>query len=472
MRAPRWYCQPASADFPGGLAAVMLMDFESLRSRATLQEWQFHSSVPIVGSLLSAIRRRVYAIASKWALRAAMQQQSEFNNQLLDRLEEMRVLEQQMDRLRDHVANLERQMVEADRATLEARRDLVETRIALNRGLQALDERLDRQEAVWAAQLRDVVADARRQWAERAALEQVQRTLAALQSHDEDLFGLLASARRHDHAPEAAATSPRGDGSASAATGDPSSDGVDRFLFAVRFRETDAEVIRRQEVFLQYFQSTTAVLDLGCGRGEFLKLLAQRGIPSVGVDHDPDMVTFCRQSGLRAELADAVDYLAGVEDNSLGGIFLGRVVEHLEPLVLVRLIDLSHQKLRPDAYFVAETINPTCLLALTTQCLMDLSRVQPLHPEVLRFLLQSAGFQGVTVHFSAPVPDEGRLKRLPAEDGLSPREQAWLAALDENVDRLNDFLYGHQEYHAVARKFAWPGRLASPAARRDLLITP
>lgn len=458
------------------------MDFESLRAGATIREWQFESKLPLVGGVVSWLRRAIHGIAGRWAVRAVAQQQSEFNHRLLDQLERWHI---------SRLVNLETQQIASDRALLQLRRDLATWRIQLSRELAALDERLSEAGTTARGEAAEAVTRRQRQLeveenggeqmpvagAPRPGLRELanrllslQQEIADLRARDEDVFKLLAAARAERRASALLpASSANDDGGQPPAGAAPADSGFDYFLFELRYRGSTDEIRRRQEKYLEFFQGGAEVLDLGCGRGEFLQLLQQRGIPARGVDLDPDMVDYCRQHGLPVERADLIEYLAGVEDGSLGGIFLGQVVEHLPPPVLTRLVNLAYQKLRPDACFVAETINPTCLLALTTHYLMDLSHAQPVHPEVLRFLLQSAGFSEITVHFASPVPDAARLKRFPATDTLSPTDQLWLPLLNENIDRLNDFLYGYQDYAIVGRKFTWPERLAAPPARRSLL---
>src|SRR5205085_2701362 len=76
------------------------------------------------------------------------------------------------------------------------------------------------------------------------------------------------------------------------------------------------------------FIGLAPVVDIGSGRGEMLKLLAERNIEATGVDIDPELVAQCRTEGLHTIVADGLDYLLSLEDSSLGGIFAGRLLEH------------------------------------------------------------------------------------------------------------------------------------------------
>ena len=156
------------------------------------------------------------------------------------------------------------------------------------------------------------------------------------------------------------------------------------------------------------------MLDIGCGRGEFLDMLRERGISARGVDLNPEMAAICRDRGLDATAGDALSYLLAQPDGSLGGLFAAQVVEHLEPDYLLRLLDAAYHKLRPGSKIVLETINPACWYAFFASYIRDITHVQPLHPDTLRYLLVASGFQRVDIRYSAPVPDESKLQPVAA----------------------------------------------------------
>ena len=181
----------------------------------------------------------------------------------------------------------------------------------------------------------------------------------------------------------------------------------DYFAFESRMRGSTSDIRDRQRVYLDDFLAAPTVLDLGCGRGEFLQLLHDAGIPAKGIDLDADMVAFAQGEGLDVELGDAVAYLDTLEDGSVGGIFAAQLVEHLPAATLVRLLQLSAQKLRPGGVFVAETINPLSPLALRSY-FADLTHAQPLVPETLELLARQSGFNRVELRFLNPpenIPD-------------------------------------------------------------------
>jgi SAM-dependent methyltransferase len=223
----------------------------------------------------------------------------------------------------------------------------------------------------------------------------------------------------------------------------------DYFAFESRMRGQTTHIRERQRAYLDDFRGAAPVLDLGCGRGEFLALLREAGIDARGIDADADMVAYARGEGLDVEQADALAYLEARADGDLGGIFLAQVVEHLPPPALVRLLELAHAKLREGGVLVAETINPLSPIALRNY-FADLTHAQPLVPETLALLAEQAGFRQVETRFLNELPAEERLREveLPPEAEFDAAREA----LAQNVRRLNDQLFGPLDYAIFARR--------------------
>jgi len=216
-------------------------------------------------------------------------------------------------------------------------------------------------------------------------------------------------------------------------------------------RGKEEDIRWRQKQYLPYFRDRGPVLDIGCGRGEFLELLRQEGIPAVGVDTNREMVARCREKGLEVEARDGLAYLKERADESLGGVFLAQVIEHLEPEVLREWIRTAFFKLRPGGVLLAETINPQCLSTFSGAFYLDLSHKNPIHPEAARYLWQSLGFQRVEILYLSPYPEEMKLKEMVRlEDDSYEDELARL--FNENMRALNALLYGYQDYAVVGYK--------------------
>lgn len=228
-----------------------------------------------------------------------------------------------------------------------------------------------------------------------------------------------------------------------------SSTPFDYFAFEVRMRGSRADVLARQRHYVADFRESAPVLDVGCGRGEFLSLLRGAGIEAVGVDRDRDMVEFCRSEGLDVHHQDALDYLEGLAEGSLGGVFAAQLVEHLPPMPLVRLLELVAAKLRPGGVLVAETMNPLSLGALKNY-FADLTHAQPLVPETLVLLARQAGFASTELRFLNEPPEAERLRSVDLPpDPVFDEARIALAA---NVARVNEVVFGPQDYALIARR--------------------
>jgi len=227
--------------------------------------------------------------------------------------------------------------------------------------------------------------------------------------------------------------------------------GLNYFVFEDQFRGSREEIKERQRAFVRYFEGCSNVLDIGCGRGEFLELMRDAGIGARGVDLDETMVEFCRSRGLAVELNDAVSYLEQLEDESLDGVFIDQVVEHLEPAYLVRLLELCYRKMKFGYHIVAETVNPLSFVSFAN-FYIDMTHVRPVHPETLRFLFGAAGFREIEAQFSAPIPDEARLRKLPLAEVTDEEKNAFIESYNRNVELLNGILYGAQDYAVTGKK--------------------
>ena len=219
--------------------------------------------------------------------------------------------------------------------------------------------------------------------------------------------------------------------------------------FEDQFRGSPDDIRRRVEEYLPVFENASDVLDVGCGRGEFLELLRNRGMTARGIDINPAMVDVCRGKGLQAETGDALAYLRGLPDGSLGGLFAAQVVEHLEPRYLMRLLDAAFDKLRPGAPIVLETINPACWFAFFESYIRDLTHVRPVHPDTLKYLLIATGFQRVEIRYRAPYPDADKLQALPLRAGAPTSVDDMIETLNANVEKINRLLFTYLDYAAI-----------------------
>jgi SAM-dependent methyltransferase len=229
---------------------------------------------------------------------------------------------------------------------------------------------------------------------------------------------------------------------------------VDEHLYVElerRFRGTEEEIAERLGGYLPLLRDRGPVLDLGCGRGEMLALLAAAGTEAKGVDGSAGMVVHCRGRGLTVEEGDLFAALAAVEEGSLGAVASFHVVEHLPPESLDPLVRLAWRALRPGGALVLETPNPLSLVVAARNFWLDPTHRRPVHPDALRLCFELAGFDPVERLDLRPFPPAERLPEL--DLAALPEAQRDLAdRINRLRDRLDDLLFGCQDYALVGYK--------------------
>jgi len=180
---------------------------------------------------------------------------------------------------------------------------------------------------------------------------------------------------------------------------------LDYGRFAERFRGPEEHVRRNVELYKPYFAGCAKVLDIGCGRGEFLALMRDEGIAARGIDLSEESVAACSQAGLTAEVADLFTYLAARPEQEFDGIFCSQVVEHLDPGRLPEMIRLCASRLRHGGVLAIETPNPGCLAIFATHFYLDPTHTRPVPHPLLKFYMQEAGVWQIEVHELSPAAD-------------------------------------------------------------------
>lgn len=335
-----------------------------------------------------------------------------------------RGLDQSRHDARFELGALEVRHREAERArSEEITRHLSRIGEELRGGLSSLREdqaaaavRLDALEA------RHREAEAARAELDRARDEQLQQLrseFAGLVPRlTDELDGMRLRLSRSERAARSHAGTGHGDGDdASPATAEGGEEGTsvgspnrwegtgklfDYFLFEQKFRGTTADIRGRQKKYLDYFRGKRSVVDLGCGRGEFVELLTEEGVGVVGVDSNADMVDFCRQRNLNVVNKDIFEFLVETGAGALDGAFVSQVVEHLTHDQLCGLVSLLTEKLSPGGVAIFETINPHCVQGMGWFYL-DPTHVRPVPSQLLTFALEQFGLDVRSVVFSSPI---------------------------------------------------------------------
>lgn len=156
-----------------------------------------------------------------------------------------------------------------------------------------------------------------------------------------------------------------------------------------------------QRGFIKYFQGCRRVLDLGCGRGVFLKLLAESGIEGVGVDSCAEAVALCKSQGLEnVYQQDTFHYLRNLlskgstnSQQDFDGIFCSHLIEHLDFASAIELLDLCYQVLSPKGRIVVITPNPESPKVMGLIFWLDPTHVRPYPEPLLESMLKKSGFK-------------------------------------------------------------------------------
>lgn len=311
------------------------------------------------------------------------------------------------------------------------------------------------------AAVNGVADDAARRWESLRTREQrFDANVAALSAAHEELRTMAAVSQQASltmkrelerltqaGAPVAAPVGAAGDAAARAFS--PALDAYKYVGFEDQFRGSQDVIRQRLESYLPYFDGASDVLDVGCGRGEFLDLLRSRGMSARGLDLNHEMVEVCRARGLDVAEGDVVSHLESLPDESVGGLFAAQVVEHLQPGYLLRFLELARHKLRPGAPLVLETLNPACWVAFFDSFIRDITHVWPLHPDTLRYLVLASGFSAARVEYRSPVGAEDRLQTIASTD---ESVEELVDVFNRNVAKLNARMFTYLDYAVVGRR--------------------
>ena len=171
--------------------------------------------------------------------------------------------------------------------------------------------------------------------------------------------------------------------------------------------------------------------------------MQDNGINAVGVDIYEPYVDYCRMKGLNAECGDGADYLAKLE--SVDGIFIGQVVEHLKPNQIIRICNTAYEKLSSGGCIIIETPNPTSLSIYTNAFYIDPSHIKPVHPLTMKYYLEKAGFRNIDIIYTECSKPQFSIPPLKADAEN-------IDEFNEAVKRVSDMIFGSQDYAIVAVK--------------------
>lgn len=222
-------------------------------------------------------------------------------------------------------------------------------------------------------------------------------------------------------------------------------------LLENRYRGSEDLIRERLKVYPPLFAGNKLpVLEIGAGRGELQRLFKESKINSYGIEYDRAMAEFAKERGSDVQVGDGIAHLESLADGSLGGVIAIQVIEHLPREKLAKLLKLSREKVAKGGKIIFETINSESMVALTHHYFRDPTHVSPLHPETMRFMLELAGLKVLEIKKLSPFDDAALFSKIEVEDYMTPRWAKTIARLNSNFSRLNDLMYGHQDYCIIA----------------------
>ena len=224
--------------------------------------------------------------------------------------------------------------------------------------------------------------------------------------------------------------------------------------FEDMFRGTREDIKSRLLPYIEQIELADAgrpgkpILDIGCGRGEWLELLRDHHFEAYGVDLNSMMIERCKSMGLNASRGDVIEHLRELPDESRSAITAFHVIEHIPFDVFVYFLDEALRVLTPGGILILETPNPETIRVGATTFYYDPTHRNPLPPIPTQFIVSHRGFVEAEILRLHPVTEE-RLR----ENG-------------ENVDLLNRVLFGPQDYAIIARRDVEPRENLSDMARK------
>lgn len=173
--------------------------------------------------------------------------------------------------------------------------------------------------------------------------------------------------------------------------------------FEDKFRGTRQDIKERVKEYLPVVEKALVkthnarVLDVGCGRGEWLEVLKENNINALGLDLNRIMVAQCQDRGFEVMESDVITYLRGLAENSLGVITGFHIIEHLPLKTFIALLDESFRVLKPGGLILFETPNPENVLVGAHYFYTDPTHLNPLVPSSIQFIVEQRGFSRVEI---------------------------------------------------------------------------
>jgi SAM-dependent methyltransferase len=324
--------------------------------------------------------------------------------------------------------------------TLESAVRAIEGQTKSSRLLEAelLRERHDREGAASAAMTRTEALERRLEDLRLQSIPRMDREIARLraqQTVQEQRVASLIQARTELLEPPGAALSQR--------LLQEELHDMDALYAALQdeFRGGREEIMERLSVYLPKLAETgigserMPILDVGCGRGEWIELLREHELQAAGIDLNRVSLAICRERGLAVTEAEAVGHLRSLPEASLGAVTAFHLIEHLAFQQMLDLLDAARRALKPGGVAIFETPNPNNIFVSSRNFYLDPTHRHPIPPLLGRFLAEARGFERVEILELHPVAQH-------ADTSMGGDAAA----------RLNECFYGPQDYAIIGWK--------------------
>ena len=175
------------------------------------------------------------------------------------------------------------------------------------------------------------------------------------------------------------------------------------FRFEQKFRGTRKLILKRLSAYAPFLEAmaethcSAKCIDLGCGRGEWLEILAEYGFVALGVDTDRSMIEVCESLNLQALHTDAKSALSDIESSSYAIVSGFHIAEHLDFEALQELFLEAHRVLMPGGIVIFETPNPENIQVSSLTFYLDPTHKKPIPPQLLDFLISESGFERTVI---------------------------------------------------------------------------
>ncbi len=184
---------------------------------------------------------------------------------------------------------------------------------------------------------------------------------------------------------------------------DQQNDFMDQMYIAFEdhFRGSAEQIKQQMEHYLPYikavYDSEHGILDIGCGRGEWLQLLKEQQLSAKGIDLNTAMVAQAQQNGLAASHQEAISYLKTLADNSLCAVTGIHLIEHLPFNDMIKLLQETIRVLKVGGVALFETPNPENIFVGAQFFYTDPTHNNPLVPDTMKFIFDYLGYTPVEI---------------------------------------------------------------------------